>query len=197
MRKRSYGTHEIARICQVTPPTVRRWMKEEDLPFFTTMGGHRKVWDSDLAVLLKANNLPVPKELAGRAWRVLIVDDEVSVCQVINRTLLKLYPAMELYEARDGFDAGQKIIRLEPDLIILDIQLPGVDGLRICKALREDKQLKGIKILAISGHNIEKSKKQSLSAGADDFLGKPFSLDAFKEKIAQWVGKNGHTQTPA
>ena len=186
--RKALGTHDIAKICQVTPPTVARWIEEGKLPSYTTGGGHRRVWDSDLAVFLKKHNIPIPPEiaLAGRE-RVLIVDDEASVRRLVARIIKKSRPSAEVHEAASGFEAGHKIISLMPSLIVLDIQLPGIDGLKVCQMIRNDSKLKGIRVLAISGHNVEETRRDILKAGADDFLPKPFTPDEFASRLAALV----------
>ena len=105
--KTAFGTHEIAKVCQVTPPTVIRWMEEGKLVFFTTGGGHRRVWDTDLAAFMRLHNIPVPAALeAGTKLRFLIVDDEPEYRQLMIRLLRAAYPESEIAEAADGFEAG-------------------------------------------------------------------------------------------
>ncbi len=189
MSKKAFGTYEIAGICNVSPTTVGNWVDKGLLPTFTTGGGHRRVWNNDLWVFLKKHNIPVPKELMeSRTLQVLIVDDEAAVRAVIRRTLAKLYPGIEAHEAIDGFEAGQKVSELALSLIILDLRLPGMDGLKVCGMIRSNSKLNKIKILAISGHNPDESAKQSLNAGADDFLRKPFNADELKETISRILG---------
>lgn len=186
MEKRVFGTHDIAEICHVTPATVGHWIEKGLLPTYTTGGGHRRVWSEDLVVFLKDHNIPVPEELKVLTLlQVLIVDDEDQVRRVIKRSLQKLYAEIEIHEASDGFEAGQKVTELIPSLIILDLKLPGIDGLRVCKMIRSNERLKSTKILAISGHHPEESEKQSLEAGADAFLAKPFDMNRLKEAIAK------------
>lgn len=184
MKSKSLGTHDIARLCQVTPPTAIRWIEQKIIPSFRTAGGHRRVWDKDLVVFLKEHNLPVPPELEASAggMRILIVDDEPSIRSLLLRLLGKAFPQAELHEAADGFDAGRKVARLSPSLIILDLQLPGVDGLNVCRAIRSDEKLRGLKILAITGRDVEQAQRDILEAGADDFLGKPFQSEEIVEK---------------
>lgn len=184
MKKKAFGTYEIAKICHVTPSTVSNWIEKGLLPTFTTGGGHRRVWDTDLVAFLKKHNIPIPENMdLATPFRILIVDDEAPICSMIKRIMQKLYPDAEIYEASDGFEAGQKVTQLTPSLVILDLKLPGIDGLKVCKSIRADDHLKNTKILAISGYEPEDSRTQSLAAGANDFLGKPFNTDDLREKI--------------
>ncbi|MBI3549102.1 MAG: response regulator [Elusimicrobia bacterium] len=184
--KKVLGTHDIARICHVTPPAVINWLDSGKIPSFTTGGGHRRVWDRDLVVFMKEHNMPIPPELASEAkLRILIVDDEAQNRKLINRIVRKQYPEAEIEEAADGFEAGHKINTLLPTLVVLDIQLPGVDGLKVCRTIRGDQRFSGIKILVITGHNLEEARKQALEAGANDFLGKPFSIEELADSIGR------------
>lgn len=194
--RKAFGTHEVARVCQVTPPTVIRWMEEGKLLFFTTGGGHRRVWDTDLAAFMRRHNIPVPASLeAGAKLKFLIVDDEADSRLLLKRLLRAAYPDSEIAEAADGFEAGHKVHSFLPTLITLDLNLPGVDGFRICELIRADEGLKDIKILAVTGYNQEDGKERVLGAGADDFLGKPFEAAALIEKLqnllarTQWAGR--------
>jgi len=184
MKRHAFGTIAIAQMCQVTPPTIIRWLEEGHLPFFTTVGGHRKVWDDDLAAFLKKRNISIPAELKYlESKKVLIVDDEDQVRKVVKRAIQKSFPEIEIYEASDGYEAGHQMALLNPTLVILDIKLPGIDGYKVCKMIRSDPRLGNTKILTISGHNVEESQKRSLKSGADDFLGKPFDMNQLKEKL--------------
>lgn len=176
MGKQAFGTEYIAKICQVTRPTVGRWIEEGKLPSFRTGGGHRRVWGDDLVRFLDELNIPVPPELrAGAApLRILVVDDEEKMRAVIQRTLRQYYPDAELFEAGDGFEAGRKVGQLAPALVILDLRLPGMDGYKVCQSIRKDPDLRRVRILAISGDPTEGAGGRALEEGADAFLAKPF-----------------------
>lgn len=194
--KKAFGTHEIARACQVTPPTVIRWMEEGKLVFFTTGGGHRRVWDTDLAAFMRLHNIPVPAALeAGTKLRFLIVEDDAEYRKLLGRLLGAAYPEAEIAEAADGFEAGHKVYSFLPTLITLDLHLPGVDGFKICELIRGTADLKGIKILAVTAFGTDDARARVLEAGADDFLCKPFEAAVLNKKLerlladTRWSGK--------
>jgi excisionase family DNA binding protein len=196
MGKRTYGTHEIARLCQVTPPTIGRWIEEGKLPSFKTAGGHRRVWDVDLASFLKQHNMPVPPDLVGAGvLRLVIVDDEPEMRRFIVRVVGKTFPEAEVHEAGDGFEAGHKIATLLPSLVVLDLRLPGMDGFKVCRTVRADPRLRSVKILAITGVGVEESRRQIMEAGANAFLPKPFDSDelvqALQEMLPASAAKEG------
>lgn len=184
LSEKAFGTHDVARICNVTPPTVINWVEEGKIPFFTTGGGHRRVWAKDLIAFMREHNMPVPAALLVRSKLVfLIVDDEKEIRRVITRVLRSAYPDAGIEEAIDGFEAGYKIKSLLPTLVILDIQLPEVNGIKICEIMRGDPDLRNISILAMTGNSIAESRTRILEAGADEFIGKPFAIQELTEKI--------------
>jgi|ERR1044071_1908865 excisionase family DNA binding protein len=195
MKKKVFGTYQIAKVCHVTPTTVGRWIQEGKIPYFTTGGGHRRVWDSDLIKFLRSHNIPLPDGLRNQAsLKILVVDDELATRKLISRILRRSYPEAELHEAADGFEAGHKIGDLIPTLILLDLRLPGIDGIKMCQAIRRNRNLGGIKILAISGHSVQESAKESLRAGADDFLPKPFDIASLLKKVSKLLSRPPQTK---
>lgn len=187
---KAFGTHDIARLCNVTPPTAINWIEEGKMPFFTTGGGHRRVWDKDLLAFMRLHNMPVPPELETRGKLVfLIVDDEEQNRKFIARVIKGAYPGAGIEEAVDGFEAGHKLHSLRPALVVLDIQLPRVNGIKVCEMMRGDPDLRTIKILAITGYDVEESKTRILEAGADDFLGKPFPVHELLKRIETLLAK--------
>lgn len=187
--KKALGSYEIAKICHVTPPTINRWIKDGKLPFFTTGGGQCRVWIGDLVDFLNKHNIPVPPELKeSDNLKILIVDDDAGMRDIAIRLIKRAYPEAEISEAADGFAAGHKVASFRPHLVILDIRLPGVDGYKICGLIREAPELKRTKILAVSGYELEISRKKSIETGADDFLGKPFENEEFIKKVSRLIG---------
>jgi CheY-like chemotaxis protein len=184
MDKKALGTYEIAEICHVSPTTVGNWVDKGLLPTFTTGGGHRRVWADDLVAFLNKHNIPVPNKFASsNGIRVLVVDDEEHVRSLIHRYLKKAFPIFEIVEAQDGFEAGQKVTQFQPHLLILDLKLPGMDGFKVCQLLRSHESFKNMKILAISGYNVNEYSKKAMASGANDFLGKPFEMEDLKVKV--------------
>ncbi len=114
--------------------------------------------------------------------RVLAIDDEPAVLKIINRALTE--SGLKVLMAKDGFEAGKLLSEELPDLVILDLFLPGINGFKICEMIRSEKRMKHIKILAISGNADEDQiKDRALHSGADEFLGKPFELAALRKKV--------------
>lgn len=178
MEKRRFGPFEIARRLHVTPTTVYRWIKSHRLPAFKTGGGHHRVWEEDLEAFEKSLNLPLQS-------KILVIEDDAALRRLIARLIGSAFHNVELHEAVDGYDGGFKTMELKPALVILDLLLPCINGIRVCKTIRRAQVLKGTKILAITAYKIEKSRRVIMRAGADAFLAKPFK----NEDLLDAVGK--------
>ena len=106
--------------------------------------------------------------------KVLVVDDDPGMREVLE-SILALESVM-VYTAVDGKDAVQKTLALMPDLILLDVNMPKLNGLTFCKAIRAGKETRNIPIIIITSLTAPGRLEACMEAGADDFLGKPFAM---------------------
>ena len=109
-----------------------------------------------------------------RTRKVLVVDDEIKFCYLLKKLFQKNNFLVET--AYDGWEAGKKASEFQPTIMILDITLPGINGLQVCKNLRADPKTKNIKIISISG-DLRYSKAEVLEAGANSFFTKPVNFE--------------------
>lgn len=189
-RQRFLTTGDIASYCEVTSAAVLKWIGSGKLPVFTTPGGHYRILRTDFRNFLLYHGMFIDEGFFGKGRgrkRVLIVDDEPTVVTFIEGALL-LEGKYELATAGDGFDAGQQVITFNPDLIILDIMLPGMDGFEVCRRVKTDAATQHIKILAVTGFATEENIRRILHTGADDYLAKPLKLQDLQDKVAELLG---------
>ena len=105
--------------------------------------------------------------------RVLVVDDDPHIRSLL-RALLDL-EELEIIEAASGADALQEAERHQPDIVLLDVMMPGVDGFEVCARLREDQSFEGIGVILLTARASHEDRERGLAAGADAYLTKPFS----------------------
>ncbi|NJN97300.1 MAG: response regulator transcription factor [Anaerolineales bacterium] len=113
--------------------------------------------------------------------RVLVVDDDVEVAKSIEASLRKQYQVHVVYS---GIEAIKEARRHRPDLIVLDVVMPGMDGLETCRELRVDPALADVPILFLTALGRPEDRVAGLRAGADDYLTKPFNLDELQLRIS-------------
>ena len=185
MRKRAFfTTFEISQICGVNPTTVQNWVKTKRLKAFQTPGKHRRVRREDLVAFLTQFGMPIPPELrADEASNilpvVLIVDDDADARNVIADALRSKGDEINAMEARNGVDALLAIGRSKPDMIILDVLMPNMNGYDVCERLKANDDSRMIKIVAISGDHSPEVRERILAAGADEFFTKPLDMVSF------------------
>ncbi len=112
--------------------------------------------------------------------RILIIEDKLELAQAVENALVNRGYNVTYSPGKDGLE---KVERTEINLIILDLTLPDVDVLNICHILREHKQTSHIPIIIINGNRNEKDIIEGLEAGADDYIGKGFSLDELAARV--------------
>lgn len=191
MIKKAFTTSEIAQYCQVTPRTVVQWIHDGKINAYRTPGNHSRVKKQDFLEFLKKYKIPIPRELesvhAKGRKKILIVDDDKNMAKSIER-ILKIKKRYELQLAFDGFDAGRKVVYFQPDLVILDIKMPGMDGYEVAKRIKQLPETAHTKIIAISAFFKQEGKKKILSLGADACLDKPFSREELVDEIKNILG---------
>jgi len=191
MIKKPLTTGEIAQYCQVTSRTVSQWINEGKLQAYQTPGKHSRVSHENFLNFLKKYHMPIPEVLRNNQDKqsILIVDDDKAMVKAIKRTLI-LENKYEIETAEDGFIAGQKFNANKPDLVILDIRMPRVNGFQLCSAIREDPKNNHVKILIISGIIHSEDAVKIFDLGANDYLSKPFDNKMLIAKVNKLLRKH-------
>ena len=184
MKKEPLTTGEIAKYCHVTHRAVLKWVVAGKLKAYRTPGMHSRVEVEDFLKFLSEYRMPIPSEFSSNnnKKKILIVDDDKGMVHAIKRVLMT-NRKFDIETAYDGFDAGRKFVEFKPDLVLLDIKMPGLDGYQVCSYIRKDLANKDVKVLAISGILDEEGAKKIMKLGADDYLAKPFDNQTLKIKI--------------
>ena len=113
--------------------------------------------------------------------RVLIVDDDPDICRYVQVNLV--LDGYEVDIAQDGNDGLQKAIETQPDLILLDVMMPGIDGTEVCRRLRSDSRTVGTPIIFLTAKTQSTDKIAGLAAGADDYVSKPFDPPELSARV--------------
>jgi DNA-binding response OmpR family regulator len=120
--------------------------------------------------------------------KVLVVDDDPQVRKILMRMLA---PAIyEIRSADDGFSALQSVREWNPDLVILDIMMPGMSGIEVCRQIREEKPQQDLQILMLSAKDSQADRIRALEYGANDYVTKPFHIASLGRKIQYMFEKH-------
>jgi DNA-binding response OmpR family regulator len=127
--------------------------------------------------------------------RVLIVEDEPDTAELIRRALARSED-LEPHVATSGEGAVTMVAGLAPDLVILDLNLPGMSGVEVCRALRSRSDTEAVLILMLTARTSEDDRVAGFDAGADDYMTKPFSLRELKARIRALLRRGSHLHRP-
>jgi excisionase family DNA binding protein len=178
-----FTSGEVARICNVSSPTVIKWIDTGTLKGFRIPGSKaRRVAKKDLLAFMNEHGMPLDK-LEGIKTKILVIDDDVNFCNMLKREF-ELDGSFDALIIQNAFRAGAMLEGFNPDVILLDIFLEGLDGRDVCKFLKQNKALKHAKVMGMSGVYSQKIvMEEDGGGGFDAFLKKPFKFSELKEKI--------------
>jgi excisionase family DNA binding protein len=172
---------QAAKFLGVAQSTIRKWSDQGRVPAFYTPGGHRRYRRRDLEAFLDRSG-PGGKELGPL---VLVVDDDARLREFIRVNLeMEGYTVREAESADDGLSA---IEDQAPDLVLLDVMMPGIDGWEMLRRIQERHGVGSIPVIMFSGKVEEESMRTATSRGAQGFIGKPFNPQQLIESTKQLV----------
>ncbi len=186
-KKEALTPQQAAELCGVDRTTVRRWLLEGAIPHTVTPGGWRRIAPGDLADFMRKHGIPCPEWLDPGPARLLLVDDEVAVTESVSRMLRRKLGSIRIKAVHDGFGAGVVALSFSPHVMILDLAMPGMDGLEVCRWAMAEPRLSGMAIVILSGKLNPGLEQQLLALGAKACLHKPASPDLLYETIRPFL----------
>src|ERR1051325_2328470 len=171
--KTVFTTGEAAKICKVSQQTIIRGFDNGQLKGFRVPGSRfRRIPREALYKFMKDNGIPTDALESGKR-KILLVDDDPELVEMMSKAL-QADGRFEVRLASNGFDAGMMVKEYRPDLIILDVMLPDINGKEVCHRVRADNTLEDVRILCISGMIAEDKIQDLRLAGGGDFLSNTF-----------------------
>lgn len=182
--KTVFTTGEAAKICKVSQQTIIRCFDSGQLKGFRVPGSRfRRIPRDQLFVFMRDNGIPTDALESGKR-KVLIVDDDQELVELIS-DVLERDGRFEIRSVNNGFDAGMMVKEYRPDIIVLDVMLPDINGKEVCQRVRNDKSMNDVRIICISGMVEEDRVGELKLAGADDFMHKPFEIERLIVRMCQ------------
>ena len=146
-------------------------------------GGHRRVETADLILFLKRQKLRVPPELAASDVLILIVDDDPAVSRWLSQAVTSKRPDCRVLAAQDGYSAGEIVAADRPDVVILDLYMPGLDGFEVCRRIKSKHVTRDVVVIAITARHTPEAEKAICDAGAVACLVKPIDTEALHQLL--------------
>ena len=187
MKKNFYTIPEAAEICVVGRTTMWRWVKSGKLKAVAGPGGHYRILKDDLHSFARQHGIASASGTLFPSARILIVDDDAAIRDILLQILTMSDYLVTV--AVDGFDAGIKVSEFKPELILMDLIMPGMDGAEACRRIKENPDTSGIKVLMITGFDTPENQEKAKQAGADGYLPKPIGQDVLLKKVKDLLSK--------
>ena len=169
---------------EVSPAAIKKWIQQGKLAAFRTPGGHFRILADEFERFQKTHGFGTG---TGDPLRVLVVDDQRDVADVIVTSLSAFYPRVRMETAANGFEGLLKIGTFRPDVLLLDLSVPGMDGFEVCRQIKRHPVVRDTKVVVMAAQSLD-AEPRAMEAGADGFLSKPFAVDAVRGLLARLFG---------
>lgn len=177
-----FTTGNVAKACGVSVVTVETWIKQGRLRAVRTPGGHYRVPARDFDIFRAQYRFPDDAE------RILVVDDDPAIVDLILECARSARPEATLEAAANGYEALLKVGTYHPQVVVLDVFMPGLDGFEVCRQIKEGPETRSTKVLVVSAHADETVRRQAAAVGAEGFVAKPFEIDRLVDCLRQLFG---------
>ncbi len=184
-----FTVSQASKYCRVSPKTIINWIEAGYIKAYKTVGGHRRMKREDLDEFMKKNDMPIPEEAKGeQRKKILVVDDDKIIVETIVQALEEDEHGFELISASDGFEAGLQVSHFKPDLVILDIMMPDINGYEVCQKIKCNPLTKETKVVVLSAYLDDDAFKQMKEYGADACFSKPLPLEQLRLEVIKLLG---------
>lgn len=184
-----YSALEVANICGVVNQTAINWIRNGHLKAFSTPGGQYRVYRDDLVQFMQSRGMRIPAELSSEVVgeksnnSILIVDDDKGLNAVLKKYLEKVFPDLIIHQAFDGFEAGAQMVEKHPFCVLLDLDLPGLNGFDLCTRLKQSEEFNKPYVIIITGLEESGLEQKVKDLGADLFFQKPLHLKEIADSM--------------
>jgi excisionase family DNA binding protein len=184
--KRYLTTGKVGEMLEVSPAAIKKWIQQGKLAAFRTPGGHFRILADEFERFKKTHGFGTG---TGEALRVLVVDDQADIT-VIVASLRALHPRARLETASNGFEGLLKVGTFRPDVLLLDLGLPGMDGFEVCRQIKRDPAIRDTKVVVMAAGFLD-AEPRAMDAGADGFLSKPFGTATVDGLLGRLLAARG------
>ena len=180
---------QASKYCKVSSKTIINWIDAGHIKAYKTVGGHRRIKKEDLDQFLKDKGMPLPEEAkAEERKKILVVDDDKIIVETIVQSLEEDEYGYEMISASDGFEAGLQVNHFKPDLLILDIMMPDINGYEVCKRIKCSPESKHTRVIVLSAYLDEENFNRMKEYGADACFSKPLPIPDLKKEVVRLLG---------
>lgn len=182
-----YSTHEAARICNVTPMTVIRWIDDGRMPAFRTAGGHRRIYRPDLEAFCRERGIPCDSLHAGRRRALIVCSDEDERAALASAAR-GIGPEVVVDVARDAFEGGRYVVMARPHVVVLDDRAAGGDIIDVCERMKADGSLGAVELVVFGPTPDSEVARALRKHGGYACLSRPLDGNALRATLRHALG---------
>ena len=173
---------KVAELLMVSPTMVAQWVEKGELSTVMTPVGYRRFLLSEVERF--AHSQAITLNLAeSEEPKILIVDDDAGVSSFLMELFEGVEGSVLAESAKDGFSAGLKVRNFKPQIILLDLMMPGLDGFQVCRLLKSDPATESIRIIVMTGYASPENIENALLAGAEVCINKPIDTESLLQRL--------------
>ena len=184
---------EVAQQLGVSPVTVRHWALDGKLDFITTPGGHRRFLQQHIDHFVQAHGVNKASKKISKLC-LLIVEDDKDLSSYLTDFIESLELPIDSAVANDGFEAGELVHEFNPDLVLLDLMMPTLDGFSVCQRIKQNPKTRHIRVIAMTGYPSHQNMERILEAGAETCLAKLLDSVALGQILKDAVNQQASMQ---
>ncbi|MCK5033766.1 MAG: response regulator [Calditrichia bacterium] len=191
MKKKKYITvNQVAEYLEVSKQAVNKWINNNELKVYRLPSGRIKILRSDFLYYLEENDLYVDKDFFKNGdKKIVIIDDNEQIFDLFKTFFHNINSRLKIEYDSNGISGLLTIGSLKPDIVILDIEIPGINGIEVCRKILNDKSLSHIKIVIVSGY-IHKYQDEIEKLAIATIINKPFRLIELENKLMPLLNQN-------
>ncbi len=181
---KSYLTpKEVAELLMVSTAAVRLWAEGGNLKARLTAGGHRRFKLDDIKAFATKKNIQLNTQ-TNENPKILIVDDDIHFAEYLKTLLNIKIKNVDVEISLDGFDAANKLHDFTPNIMLLDLKMPGLDGFQVCQRVKENPLQNHIRVIGISGDISQRDTDKLKRIGAETCFKKPMDVPLLLKQLA-------------
>lgn len=186
--KKPLSVGQVAEICRVSKNTVLNWIYDGGMKAFTTYGGHYRIWPANVKKFLDSTGMDIPFDYVDdRTTQILIIDDDPTFSNILKSAVTAELPDVDVTTTDDGYEGLMLIGELRPQLVILDIKMPKLDGFQVLELLKHRRAEHEMKVLVITGFLDQETREQLSKTIADHWMDKLSDISVMIKTIASYV----------
>jgi len=187
-------TGDVARLCGFSPSAVLQWIRSNKLSAYSSPGGQHRIDPEQLLEFLQKHGMRIPREMASvNGYRVLVIEDDKSVRDLLIQHLNDSDIPCTIESASNGVIGCMKIPTFKPELVVLDLTIPELDGVEMCRTVKGSDEFAGVKVLVMLEHPDDEQIDHAMSADADGWIAKPVVMQDFILKVEETIGLSSAT----